>query len=248
MSERKRLSPLFTWRSALCDSGLPSTARHVGLTLSLHMSERGDSCYPTVRQLADETGYHTDTITKATRALRDAGWLTVSPGRGRGRASEYTAKIPAQFTQGASDETAASDDAPAHATHDTPDEKTPDEDGHKPLVSDLSREKGGRARAQDDNRASDPPGGASGSDTETAPSIQPLIAAYVDEARRNGTDPTTAIKNRLAGHLKRLVEREHRDPNHLVTVVETLAREGKPVGHIDYVLQDYERYRAGVDR
>lgn len=70
-----RLSALFTWRSAICDSELPSTSRHVALTLSLHMSERGDSCFPSVRRLADETGLSRRTVQRHLKELVEAGWL-----------------------------------------------------------------------------------------------------------------------------------------------------------------------------
>lgn len=70
-----RLSRLFTWRSALCESGLPPTTRHVGLTLSLHMSERGDSAFPSVSTLAEETGLARRTVQRHLRALQDEGWI-----------------------------------------------------------------------------------------------------------------------------------------------------------------------------
>lgn len=70
-----QLSPLFTWRSAICESDLPSTSRHVALVLSLHMSERGDSCFPSMRTLADETGYSRRTVQTHIQRLCDDGWL-----------------------------------------------------------------------------------------------------------------------------------------------------------------------------
>lgn len=93
MSERN-LSPLFTWRSALTESGLPPTARHVGLTLSLHMSERGDSCFPSAPTLADETGLSRQTVLAMVKILEDAGYLEVSRGVGRGNSNHYRAIVP----------------------------------------------------------------------------------------------------------------------------------------------------------
>lgn len=94
-----RLSPLFTWRSAVCDSDLPPTARHVALTLSLHMNERGGSCFPSREELARETGLSVRTVDKAIRTLEDAGWLHVerpARQRGRGHPNRYTARVPGE--------------------------------------------------------------------------------------------------------------------------------------------------------
>lgn len=99
MSEPRRLSPLFTWRSAIVESTLTSTQRHVALTLSLHMNERGGSCFPTHEQLQEETGLGRSTVIAALKALEEAGWLIRRPGGGRrrggnGQATEYSATVP----------------------------------------------------------------------------------------------------------------------------------------------------------
>lgn len=90
------LSPLFTWRSAIADksSGLPPTSRLVSLTLSLHMNERGGSCWPSVATLADETGLDERTVRRVLGDLREQGWLSVTLGGGRGHSNRYTATIP----------------------------------------------------------------------------------------------------------------------------------------------------------
>lgn len=72
---RGHLSPLFTWRSAICQSELPATTRHVALTLSLHMSELGDSCYPSQSRLAEETGLARRTVNRHLSKLDGDGWL-----------------------------------------------------------------------------------------------------------------------------------------------------------------------------
>lgn len=90
----RTLSPLFGWRSALCDSDLAPTQRHVAMTLSLHMSERGDSCFPSLPTLARETGYSIRTVIRALHVLQTRGWLSVKRGGGRGRPNRYTATIP----------------------------------------------------------------------------------------------------------------------------------------------------------
>lgn len=92
-----QLSPLFSWRSAVCDSTLPPVTRHVALTLSLHMNERGGSCFPSLATLARETGLHEDTIKVHLRSLRQTGWLQVEHDRavrGRGTRNTYTATVP----------------------------------------------------------------------------------------------------------------------------------------------------------
>lgn len=97
MTEKPRLSPLFTWRGAICDSDLHPTSRHVALTLSMHMNERGGSCFPRFDTLADETGLHYDTVRTHVRKLAAGGWLvkqTIRRGEGRGTRTEYTATVP----------------------------------------------------------------------------------------------------------------------------------------------------------
>lgn len=100
-----KFAPLFTWRSAICDSGLPPTTRHVALTVSLHMNERGGSCYPTLDQLADETGLSRSTVQTHRKALEDAGWLiltergTSTKGRHGQRANAYEAATPIRYRQ-----------------------------------------------------------------------------------------------------------------------------------------------------
>jgi hypothetical protein len=76
---------------------LTATERHVALTLSLHMSERGDSCFPSMETLVDETGRGKSTVREALRQMDELGWLerTITPGRGR--ANEYRAVIPATW-------------------------------------------------------------------------------------------------------------------------------------------------------
>lgn len=88
------LSPLFSWRAAICDSSLPPAARHVALTLSLHMNERGGSAFPSQATLARETGLHTKTVEDHLRLLRNEGWLRALTKAHRGQTVEYAATIP----------------------------------------------------------------------------------------------------------------------------------------------------------
>lgn len=102
MSDRT-LSPLFTWRSAIAspECALSSTARLVALTLSLHMNERGASCFPSVATLAKETGLSDRSVQKSIALLEADGWLEVkqggSPRGGRRAANTYRAAFPESY-------------------------------------------------------------------------------------------------------------------------------------------------------
>jgi GntR family transcriptional regulator len=111
------LSPLFTWRGAIASDDGPrdhtlslkdggtvavkgATMRQVALALSLHMNERGGSCFPGVPLLARETLLHERTVQRAIAGLQDLGWLEVTrrprPGE-RDETNVYTATIPPQL-------------------------------------------------------------------------------------------------------------------------------------------------------
>jgi hypothetical protein len=98
----RTLSPLFTWRFAVVDwcearpdSGVETKKlKHLALTLSLHMNERGGSCFPSIDTLAEETSMSRPTVFLAIAELEATGWLTVKRGGGRGRPNRYTATCP----------------------------------------------------------------------------------------------------------------------------------------------------------
>jgi DNA-binding transcriptional regulator YhcF (GntR family) len=64
--------------------------------LSLHMNPEGESCYPGVETLAEETGLSRRTVQRVLRVLERGGWLEVVRGGGRGRSSRYRARIPSR--------------------------------------------------------------------------------------------------------------------------------------------------------
>lgn len=71
------LRPLFDWRSAVASPfgpGAPTT-RHVLLTLSLHMSPRGDSCFPSIELLVEESGLSRRAIIEHLKLAESAGWI-----------------------------------------------------------------------------------------------------------------------------------------------------------------------------
>jgi hypothetical protein len=92
------MSPLFTWRSWICESGLPSTVRLVLFTLSLYMNERGGSAYPGAKRLADDSGLSVRSVKSALAIALEAGCIVEtfhggSPVGGQRKASEYRAVI-----------------------------------------------------------------------------------------------------------------------------------------------------------
>lgn len=93
----QRLSPIFTWRSAVADSDLPSTHKLVALVLSLHMTERGERAFPKNGTLARETSLGTTAVRTALASLTEDGWLLRdNTPRGPGMAVIYAAQIPAK--------------------------------------------------------------------------------------------------------------------------------------------------------
>jgi hypothetical protein len=90
-----KMSPLFTWRSAIVASEISSTCKVVALVLSLHMSELGDSCFPGQRRLAKECSLNRATIQRALADLEVSGWLFITRSGNRST-NDYCAVIPAQ--------------------------------------------------------------------------------------------------------------------------------------------------------
>lgn len=93
-----KIKPLFSWRAAICESALGSTTRHVALTLSLYMSERGDSAHPGARRLARDTGLSERSVRAQLGILVDGGWLVLAErggllGEAR-HANVYQAQVP----------------------------------------------------------------------------------------------------------------------------------------------------------
>lgn len=67
--------------------------RLVALTLSLHMSERGDSCWPCLKTIANESGLNRRTVTRALDELENLGWLVRERGGGV-VSTRYSATTP----------------------------------------------------------------------------------------------------------------------------------------------------------
>lgn len=87
------LKPLFDWRSAVCDSDLTPTERHVLLALSLYMNQRGGSAFPGSARLAHDTGLHVQTVKKALQSATAKGWLKVRTKGGSDRGGQRLATV-----------------------------------------------------------------------------------------------------------------------------------------------------------
>jgi DNA-binding Lrp family transcriptional regulator len=71
-----KIAPLFTWRSSVAsEHGPHPTLRHILLTLSLHMNERGGSCFPSQKTLATETGLSERAVRDRLKEAEKQGWL-----------------------------------------------------------------------------------------------------------------------------------------------------------------------------
>jgi len=68
---------------------MPSGAVRVIVSLCFHVNAQWQ-CYPSLPTIEAETGMTKRGVQKGIDWLRDAGHITVTPGRGRGRASFYT--------------------------------------------------------------------------------------------------------------------------------------------------------------
>jgi len=97
---QRTLNPLFSWRGMVASDEGPSepTTRHVLLTLSLHMNEKGGSCFPSITTLEKETKLARRTILRHIKKATQSGWLSIRKehqGGNKWRRNNYTATIPA---------------------------------------------------------------------------------------------------------------------------------------------------------
>ena len=67
---------LFEWREAILSAkGPASTTRHILLTLAAHMGINGDSCYPSTKRLAIETGLSERCVCEHINKADKGGWI-----------------------------------------------------------------------------------------------------------------------------------------------------------------------------
>lgn len=88
-----------SWRSLVSSSSGPkaSVTRHVLLALSLYMSERGDSCFPSYDTLQADTGLSRQSIAKHLRLAVEGHWISVSKAGREGqewKRNQYRATRP----------------------------------------------------------------------------------------------------------------------------------------------------------
>ena len=89
--------PIFSWRHAILKSELSPTTRHVLLTLSCHMNDAGESCFPSIATLVEETGLSRSSVISHIKLAKEAGWIMVGLhgfGGQKWKSHEYTSAIP----------------------------------------------------------------------------------------------------------------------------------------------------------
>ena len=69
------IAPLFTWRSAICDSDLKSSTKCVLFALSFYMNERGSSCFPSQSTLAKDTSLSERAVRNSLKEAAEEGWI-----------------------------------------------------------------------------------------------------------------------------------------------------------------------------
>lgn len=94
MSEERRA---WSWRQAFAQSELKPTTKHVLHTLHLFMNAMGESCFPSIQDLMDNSGLDKKTILTHLKIARESGWIAVSQHGYRGKKwkrNEYCARWP----------------------------------------------------------------------------------------------------------------------------------------------------------
>lgn len=67
--------PYMSWRQAILKSNLAPVTRHVLLTLGCHMNDAGESCYPSIALLCEETGLSNRSVITHLQIACDLGWV-----------------------------------------------------------------------------------------------------------------------------------------------------------------------------
>lgn len=90
----------WTWRHAIIKSPLPPTTRHVLLTLSCHLNDLGEDCFPSTAMLATETGLTERSVCTHLALAAEQGWFVVRKhgyGKQKWARHEYFPRIPEGF-------------------------------------------------------------------------------------------------------------------------------------------------------
>lgn len=91
------MSTFYTWRQAVIKSQLAPTTRHVLLTLGCHMNDMGESCYPSIETLCEETGLSNRAVITHLKLAVDAGFISCDKHGFSGQKwarNEYKATFP----------------------------------------------------------------------------------------------------------------------------------------------------------
>jgi len=72
------MSKFFSWRQAFMDADLKPMTKLVLHTLACHMTETGQSCYPSQRRIADLSGMGLNTVNRHIAIAENSGWITKS--------------------------------------------------------------------------------------------------------------------------------------------------------------------------
>jgi hypothetical protein len=67
----------WSWRQRLLKSDLRGTTRHVLLTLSCHVNDAGEPCFPSIKQLMQETDLSKQTVLTHLEIAKEEGWITI---------------------------------------------------------------------------------------------------------------------------------------------------------------------------
>lgn len=88
----------FTWRGAVLKSSLQSTTKLVLHTLGCHMNDAGESCFPSIDLLCEETSLSNRAVILHLKLAEEAGFIEKSKHGFRGQKwarNEYKATFPA---------------------------------------------------------------------------------------------------------------------------------------------------------
>lgn len=211
---RDKIRPLFTWRSAIASPLGPSnpTTRHVLLTLSLHMNERGESCYPTTKQLAEETGLSERSVCTHLEQAEIDGWMRKRAVGLRGRQWKrhiYSPAIPSKVLNELQRLEALND-----VQHDP-------QRGTEPHAQ--GTERGARGTEPDDNEALN--------DVQSSTSVS-TPSSTTDRGRRRKTPATPAPQNfEITPHLRDWAESRGLSATTLASETESFLDHHRAVGN-----------------
>ena len=224
-----QLAALFTWRSAISESDLPPTCRHVALALSLYMNERGGSAHPGATRLANDTGLHISTVRASLSRLSDDGWLAlVARGGLRGSrrvANAYEARVPPTPLP------LVVDDPSPEPTR-RPDRADPSSSPRRPLAQD---DPNSSRTHQELSRGARPRKRGPQPTSEQRLASQTYVDAYA--SRHRGQPPPSQWRQLAARSLNALLDDGY-DPTDVVAVAFALGNEGKKPTAAAHLLAD----------